>query len=335
MTQSTSGCSRSSGGSRTATTPTQIFPPFYFRFSNEEDESALTVVPPVYHEETPEHVFYGVAPLFHHYHDAEGTSLTIPPLLTHYSHSGNSTTLGTPLFLWLDEGDDETLITWLYQRHRGETELDAVAPLFFSVRDPRDRSSALVIPPILWDFNTPVSTQLAIFPLFGYFQEEGLYETWATPLAVHSSRRDRDAGFTWVAPTFQFGHDGSSHTFNLHPLVYWNETSDYHHHVLAPIWWDFEWRSDDYRATVAFPLYWRFRSGAETKQVFLNTYYREYEEDGASGWEFHFFPLFAFGKPRPGDHWWTILYGLAGYRRQGSYARAQILYIPFQTDGPD
>ena len=93
-------------------------------------------------------------------------------------------------------------------------------------------------------------------------------------------------------------------------------------------------QADDYRATVAFPLYWRFRSGPETKQLMLNTYWREYEEDGANGWEFHFFPLFAFGKPRPEDHWWSVLYGLAGYRRSGSYGRAQILYIPFQTDGP-
>jgi hypothetical protein len=168
-----------------------------------------------------------------------------------------------------------------------------------------------------------------------YFHEPGLYTTWASLLTVHSQRHDEDTGFTWVFPTLDLRHDPEKNIVNFHPLVYSRNEEDYRHLVIAPIHWDFEWRDEDYRATIDFPIFWRFRSGPEVKQVMLNTYYREYREDGADGWEFHFFPLFAFGKPRPGDHWWNILYGLAGYRRQGSYAQTQVFWIPFQTDGPD
>ncbi len=309
--------------------------PFFFRFSDYETENVLTVVPPVYHEEDPEHALFGVAPLFHHYHDATGSSLTLPPLLFHYGNFDGDVRLFNPLFLYFDVDDERTFLTWLYQRHRGATELDAVAPFVFSYRDPREHYSSLVIPPLLWTFSGPASTNTVVFPFFGYFHEPGLFSTYATLLTVHNVRHDEDAGFTWIFPTIQLEHDPDKSIVNFHPLLYSRNEEEYRHLVIAPIHWDFEWRDEDYRATVDFPIFWRFRSGPEVKQVLLNTYYREYEEDGASGWEFHFFPLFAFGKPRPSDHWWSILYGLVGYRRQGSYGQTRLFWIPFQTDGPD
>ncbi len=136
------------------------------------------------------------------------------------------------------------------------------------------------------------------------------------------------------AHNIQISHDEVSSTFNLHPLVYATRSRTRRHLVVAPLVWDFEDMQAGTRATVAFPLYWRFRTKNTVSQVALNTYWHERRERGVRAWEFHFFPLFAFGSSAPGDHWWNVLYGLVGYARTGSYARAQVLWAPFQVDGP-
>lgn len=311
-----------------------IAAPFLFRFVDEEDRTVLTVVPPVYHRITPTSAAWGIAPLLLHNHDEGGTAWTVPPLLFHYSRYGQDVRLVTPLFGYFGVGGASTLITPLYQRHRGDTELDAVTPLFFSWRDPREAASALVIPPLVWHFDDPASTTTVVFPFFGRWRERGRYTTWATPLFGHYQSQETDSAGTWIFPSFQFSHTPTSASFNVHPLVYSTSARTHRHLVLAPVYWDFEDYEDDSRATVLFPLFWRFRNGASVTQLAGNTFYRHWRERGEPGWEFHFFPLFAFGVPRPGDHWWSVLYGLAGYRRQGRYARASALWIPFQVDGP-
>jgi hypothetical protein len=48
---------------------------------------------------------------------------------------------------------------------------------------------------------------------------------------------------------------------------------------------------------------------------------------GGSDWEFHFFPLFSYGQS-PTGHWWNVLYGLAGYTREGATSKMRLVYIP-------
>ena len=43
-------------------------------------------------------------------------------------------------------------------------------------------------------------------------------------------------------------------------------------------------------------------------------------------WTYHFFPLFDFGRPRPGDLRWRILYGLIGYERSGTKRTLKLLW---------
>jgi len=309
--------------------------PLFFHFADHEQEEALTIIPPFYHEVTPDRATWGLAPLLLHSHDEEGTSWTLPPLLSHYSHYAGDTRLVTPLFGWFDVEGDETLVTPLYQRHRGDTELDSVFPLLFSWRDPQQHASALVIPPLFYNYDSPSEETTILFPLFGRWHEPGDYTTWATPLVAHYENEQEDAAGTWVFPNLQLSHTETSTTFNLHPLVYSTSAETHRHLVVAPLYWDFEDYEDDSRITLGFPLLWRFRNGSTVSQLALNTYYHHYREGGVPGWEFHFFPLFAYGEPRPGDHWWSILYGLVGYRRQGSHAEASVFWIPFEVDGPE
>lgn len=311
-----------------------IAPPLFFRFVDQVDRSALTVVPPFYHRITPDSTDWGLAPLLHHSHDEEGFSWTVPPLLFHYSEDGDDSRLVTPLFAYFDVEQETTLITPLYQNHRGDTELDAVFPIFWTWRDPRQHSMGLLIPPLLYHSESPAENTNVVFPFFGRWHEEGLYTTWATPLAAHYDSHEDDSAGTWIFPNIQFSHTPTSNTFNFHPLVYSTSAATHRHLVLAPIYWDFEDYEDDDRITIGFPLLWRVREGSDVWQLAGNTWYRHYREGGVPGWEFHFFPLFSYGEPRPGDHWWNILFGLVGYEREGDYAHVKAFYIPFEVDGP-
>ncbi len=105
--------------------------------------------------------------------------------------------------------------------------------------------------------------------------------------------------------------------------------------MIAPLFWDFETYAERNRSTVLFPLFWRFRRGSTVSQLAGNTYYHAWRQGDVSGWEFHFFPLFAYGESGAHDYWWKVLYGLAGYERRGEYARGQVMWVPFQMDGPD
>ncbi|MEM9191259.1 MAG: hypothetical protein AAGF12_18955 [Myxococcota bacterium] len=312
-----------------------IFPPLFFRFTDEEEETATTVVPPVYHRSTAENAYFGAAGLFHYYSDNTGGSLTLPPLLTHYSKFEDDIRLITPLFGYTDVDDTQTLITPLYQRYRGQTYFDGIAPIFFSIRDPRDSSSALVIPPLFWAFDDPAGATTILAPFFARFHNVGQSTTWITPLVGNYQSHEEDSAGTWIFPNIQVSHTPNSNTVNIHPLFYSTTASTHRHLVITPLYWDIEDYEDDSRATVMFPFFWRFRSGSSVHQVAGNTFYRHFREGGVSGFEFHFFPLFSYGVPRPGDHWWQILYGLVGYERQGEYARGRVFYIPFETDGPE
>ena len=119
------------------------------------------------------------------YDDDDGGSVTIPPLLFHLGEDENDFRLVTPLFGYFDVDDESTLITPLYQNHRGTSLLDAVAPLFFWSRDHRHGSAAVVIPPLLFaHVDDPASSTTVSFPFFARFREHGRYTTWVTPLVA-------------------------------------------------------------------------------------------------------------------------------------------------------
>jgi hypothetical protein len=320
---------------------TGVVPPFFFRFENLEEQTATTVVPPVYVHTTPDSTSVGVAPLFHHYQDAHTTSLTIPPLIFHYSHRSAEgaraaeTRLVTPLGGYFDVGGDQTLITPVYQRHRGDTYLDSVAPFVFAWGDDREQSFHLLIPPLFFHQSSPAGSTTVLAPFYAHVGERGRFDTYVTPVAAHWQSHTRDASATWIFPTIQISHNELSSTFNIHPLVYSTSSRTSRHLVIAPLYWDFENYEAHTRATVLFPVFWRFQARASVSELVFNAYWHTSTSRGVRSWEFHFFPLFSLGGNDVGDHWWKILYGLVGYERAGAYARAQVLWAPFQVDGPE
>ncbi|MBX3272535.1 MAG: hypothetical protein KF729_19910 [Sandaracinaceae bacterium] len=314
-----------------------IVPPLFFRFEDRTERTALTVVPPFYHRDEPNGSYFGIPPLFHHNSGPNHTSTTIFPLLSHYSEEPDVQRLTVAgLFWWWRDHGDETIVTPLYQRFRGATELDAIAPFFFYIRDPRTDSTTLAVPPLVWHIEDPASSATVVAPFFARFEERGRSTTWLTPLFGNHENHETGDETTWVLPTLQVSrwHDGDA--VNIHPIFYYESVPSHRHSVLAPFWWDLEsFEGDRNRYTVLFPFFWRFREGNTTSTLVLNAYHRERTRaDGSSEWEFHLFPFFSYGENSEGGHWWKMFYGLAGYERRGQYGVTTLFYVPFQTDGP-
>ncbi len=325
----------------------QLAPPLFFRYRNVRAEETVTVIPPFYYSERPRESFWGIAGLVHHDEGPGFHSTTIPPLLFHYSEEPEVFRLTTPLFLWFQEHGTETLATPLYQRYRGATEFDGVVPFFWWIRDPRDHSETLAIPPVFFHWSSPGSDNWVVLPFFGLFDDHGRRHTWVTPLVANTNDLEHGDETTWVFPTLQVSrwHDGDA--VNLHPLFYYESVPSHQHLVAFPLWFDFEQFEETgegprrgrgasrNRYSVLFPFYWRIAEGITETQILLNTYFRR--RDWAEGgereerrweWEFHFAPFFDYGELSNGEHWWRVLYGLVGWEHRRTHNRLWFFYIP-------
>lgn len=289
----------------------EIAPPLlhYYRY-DELDQSWLNVWGPVIRAHYPDIEAFHVAPFFFRLWGPNEDHITIPPLLFHYGYKGDARLLSTPFFLHRRaENGDTTFVTWGYARHRGRTKLDMITPFYWQYEDPDERYKQKLLFPFFYSVESPRESSLALFPFYGHFQRYGLSES------------------TWITPFFQHTRSVTGWETNLHPLVYVGRDRDHSHTVVAPFFWDFVTPTS--RATVGFPLYWRFAEQNTVTQVALNTYYREKKLRSGLDWEFHFFPFFAYGET-PQGHWWNVLYGLAGYTRSGAATKMRLLWIPIQ-----
>jgi hypothetical protein len=100
--------------------------------------------------------------------------------------------------------------------------------------------------------------------------------------------------------------------------------------VIAPFFWDFA--SPSSRATIGFPVFWRFADDDSVSQLVGNTYYHERKLSHGLDWEVHIFPLFSYGET-PSGHWWNVLYGLAGYTRRGDNVQVRTFWVPINVSG--
>jgi hypothetical protein len=230
--------------------------------------------------------------------------------LFHYGYKGNSNLLVTPLFLNANgENGEHTFASLLYSRHRGRTELDMFTPLYWQYRDPDIGLDRKILFPLFYRNTSPRQSDVVVFPLFAHFDKPAIRET------------------TFVTPFFRHTTELTGWETDLFPLFYAGRENQSSHLVVAPILWDFA--SPKSRATVVLPVYVRIADQNSISQVALNTYYRERKVKGGREWEMHVFPLFSYGES-PTGHWWNILYGLAGYTREGTKSKLRAAYIPFE-----
>jgi hypothetical protein len=312
---------------RTADSMDLGLPPFYFY--GKTDQSEYEVIPPLLHfykydevgdkstnlwgpvllQHSTEREVVDILPIFYRSWGKNESSTTVLPLF-HYSYKGSSNLLATPLFVKAHgEDGSDAFVSWVYARYRGRTELDMFTPLYWQYRDPDIGLERQFGFPIFYRNVSPRSRDLVVFPFFARFQRTGISDDiWVTPLFRHTG--DIQGWETDIFPVFWFGRK--------------NETQ---HTVIAPFFWDFA--GPHSHVTVAAPLYVRIQDDKSVTQVALNTFYREKKVPGGTDWELHFFPLFSYGQS-PIGHWWNILYGLAGYTREGTMSKVRAFYIPFK-----
>ena len=154
-----------------------------------------------------------------------------------------------------------------------------------------------------------------LLPLFGRFETYNVSRTY------------------WVFPNLTVSRDLDGWETDLHPLIYIGRDKSSSHTVLAPIFWDFA--NPKSRTTIGFPVYWRFadtEAGTIT-QITGNTLYREKRAPGGTDWQFHLLPLFSYGQS-PQGHWWNVLFGLAGYDRDGATSKIKAFWIPITVSSP-
>jgi hypothetical protein len=151
-------------------------------------------------------------------------------------------------------------------------------------------------------------------PLYGQFETRGLSKTH------------------WIFPSLTISTETDGWSTNLHPLVYFGRHGDSSHNVVAPLFWDFADKAG--RTTIGFPLFWRFTetSTRSVTQVAVNTLYRQKRVAGGLDWQFHLLPIFSYGAS-PTGYFWNVLFGLAGYERDGDVGKVKALWIPIQVRG--
>jgi hypothetical protein len=286
----------------------EVIPPLLHFYSYDAgSDSETNLWGPFLWQRDREGEVFDIFPLFYRNWGPNYDNITMLPFF-HYGTEGTSHLLVTPLFLDAEGTDGErTFATWGYARYRGRTEYDMISPLFHWFRDPDLGLDTKLFFPFFYQTTSPRQDDMVVFPFYAHFKRPGLVES------------------TWVTPLFEHRHGVTGWSTNVYPFFFSGRTYEDTHVVVPPVFWDFA--TPKSRATVVFPVFFRFSDRDSVDQVVLNTYYGEKTVTGGTAWEFHLFPALSFGAS-PTGHWWNILYGLAGYTREGSLSKMRALYIP-------
>lgn len=286
----------------------RLIPPLlHYHSFDKREESSVDIWGPVYRKHNDAGDQLHVFPLYFSSWRENERHTTLFPLF-HYGYEGESSLFINPLFAYAESAlGYDTFVTWGYARYRGKTELDMVTPLFWHYRDPEIGLDQKLIFPFYFSRTGPRDDTHVVFPFYGNIERKGLSKS------------------TWITPLFEHSTSLRGWSTNIYPLLFVGRDGFDTHTVIAPFFWDFASRSD--RTTIGFPLYWRFAEDNHVSQLIGNVYYSEQRVRQGLDWSLHIFPLFSYGEA-PDGHFWSLLYGLAGYERKGSMTKIKTLWIP-------
>ena len=305
-------------------TYTLIPPALYFHRTREHDDNSLTVVGPVISESTAKRNIFDVAPLFF--------SITGKPEGTgvnefHYTLF--------PFFHWGRDPEKSLFVLPGYLRRTTKTSDTMITPLFTHATTRNKSTSLTMVGPLAPIFyrKTDIDlgySALGIFPFY-FGSQSPTGTTFATPLytKVESYNVSRAR---WIFPNILLLNDTKGWEFDFLPIALFGRSEQSSHAVLAPVLWDFA--SPKGRTTVGFPFFWRFADTSDDSvtQVAANTLYRQKKVAGGLGWEFHVLPLFSYGAS-PTGNWWNVLFGLAGYDKDGPTTKIKAFWLPITVSG--
>jgi hypothetical protein len=305
-------------------TYTLIPPLLTYHAEHELDGSSITVVGPVIARDNPKRSIFDVAPFYFHIVGKPETGGVVEEHTTLF-----------PFFHYGRDPEQELLVLPGYYRRVTHHE-DTLLSLFYSHATTRDGATSFTaagpVLPIWWNYtDRDLGVHAwAVTPLF-FTSDSPAGHDWLTPLVGRFETYGQSRTW-WAFPTFTFNSNTRGWENALHPIVYVGRDGDSTHTVVAPVFWDFA--DPKSRTTVAFPLYWRFAQGQNDSvvQVAANTLYMQKKVAGGSDWQFHLLPLFSYGED-PNGYFWNVLFGLAGYTREGASSTVRAFWIPFHS-GP-
>jgi hypothetical protein len=311
---------------------TLIWPLLFFHRNAVDDNRQLTVVGPFWTEQTSNGTSVNFAPLFFHGHGRGWARTTVFPLF-HTEHSREHFTFATLLGGYTRVRDESTLVLPFYQNHRGTTAFDSVAPLFYYGRNRYTGTSTIQVLNFVHS-TRPTGSTTVLFPLFAHIHEEGRFDTTITPVFGHSYDQMRRLRIV-IAANVHFESSPAHRVFNIYPLLYTAAGRGWHHNVFFPFVWDLGNRDEGRQTTVLFPFYAHVgdRRGY-TRWAFPNVIWWRHGSDETLSWGYDIAPFFQYGEPRRGDYYWSVLYGLAGYRRQGSYEQTRVFWASIDNRRP-
>jgi hypothetical protein len=310
------------GGRKTYT----VIPPLAFYHGEQEvDESALTVVGPLILKNTPKRSVVDIAPFFFHIEGKPETGgvreshTTVFPLF-HYGTSPDQNLLVVgPLLLDRKTPTVHTTLTPLVSfstTRNGSTHLVAagpILPLYYHYSDHDTGLTTWYAAPFFLHSGSPEGWSF-LTPLAGRFESYGVSRTW------------------WFFPSIVTSTDTKGWENDFYPIAFMGRKEQSSHAVLAPVLWDFA--SPEKRTTIVAPLFWRFQDNTDSSitQIAANTLYLQKRVPGGLDWQFHLLPLVSYGED-PQGYFWNFLFGLAGYQKEGSFARIRALWIPITVKG--
>ena len=305
-------------------TYTLIPPLLTYHAEHEFDGSSMTVVGPVIAQSNPRRDIFDVAPFYFHIRGKPDTGGVVE----------EHTTL-LPFFHYGHDPDGSLFVLPGYYRRVTRTS-DAAISLFYSHVESRSGSTSLTaagpVVPLWWNYNDRDLDihAWAIAPFF-YTSDSPAGHDWLTPVLGRFDSYGQSTTW-WVFPTFTLNGNTHGWEYDFHPIVYTGRSDDSSHTVVAPVFWDFA--NPKGRTTIGFPLYWRFAEGQDDSvvQVAANTLYMQKRVVGGLDWQFHLLPLFSYGES-PTGHFWNVLFGLAGFTRDGAHAQVRALWIPIDVNG--
>jgi hypothetical protein len=305
-------------------TYTVIPPLFYYHGDSEVDSASTTVVGPVLVKHSEKRDVVDVLPLYYSIRGnpesggIKESHTTLFPFF-HYGETPEMRLFVLPGYLRRVTKTADTMLTPFFSRaetRKGATSLTVAGPLiplYLHYRDSDIGLSSTMVAPLFFVSSSPESKAF-LTPLAGRFETYGISKTW------------------WFAPTLTINSNITGWETDFHPLLYLGRSDDSSHTVVAPVFWDFA--SSTGRTTIAAPVFFRFhdaKAGSIT-QVAANTVYLERRVDGGKDWQFHLVPLFSYGED-PQGYFWNVLFGFAGYQKEGSFSRIRALWIPITVRG--
>ncbi len=302
-----------------------LIPPLLFYHSEHElDGTSMTVAGPVLHASDPKQDVFDVLPFYYHVHGKPESGGNIEEHTTlfpffHYGYDPEKSLFILPGYYRRVSHTADTLLSLVYSHvvaRNGATSLTAIGPIVPLYWDYRDRDLGVhstALAPFYFTSDSPAGHDW-LTPLVGKFDSYGSSHTW------------------WIFPTLTINSNTHGWENDFHPIVYVGRSDNASHTVVAPIYWDFANPSG--RTTVGFPLYWRFADTHDSSvlQVAVNTLYTQKRTPAGLEWQFHLLPLFSYGES-PTGYFWNVLFGLAGYTRDGVSAQVRALWIPFDVGG--